>query len=243
MSLHTHAGHGAGDLPSRSTIQYASRRQRLNALILEKTRGVTVSEEDVEEALNSLLFETSCRFVMRDVSGHRRRNEVWYSDPFYSGPQGYKMRLQVYANGVDEVRGEYCSVFIQLLEGEFDSRLTWPCCGRADVILLDQFAGRPNNIGTINFTFAQPVGGLPVAASTRPTPPTAHSLSTRSGLPPKPLKVGGRRRRPNRSPQHNFKFNRAYSAGLERFVELRGGYSPYEINNYSWYEVSDVHII
>ncbi len=257
-------------------------KDKLNALILEKTKGVIVSEEDVEEALDSLLFETSCRFVMRDVSGHRRRNDVWYSDPFYTGPQGYKMRLEVYANGVDEVRGDYCSVFIQLLEGEFDSRLTWPCRGRANVILLDQSAGRPSNIRrTIDFTFAQPVGGLPVAAagpfsnrlqfvpqtatglpwpglgltsyptssfqppatfvtSARPPPPTAHSLSTRSGLPPKALKVGGQRHRQNRSPRHNF--SRAYSAGLAKFVGLGGTYSPYETNNCSWYEVSVVHI-
>ncbi len=129
--------------------------EKLNAMIQQKRRGKLPDEPQVELCLDSLLLEAECLFYMREVQWHRRNNEVWFSEPFYSGPQGYKMRLGVYANGDTEVRGSYESVFLQLLKGEFDDRLSWPFKGNVTVKLLDQSSTRfPQHIQTtIAFTF------------------------------------------------------------------------------------------
>ncbi len=76
----------------------------LNALIEERTLP---DQQQVHLSLDSLLLETKCLFYMREVGRRRRDNEVWLSKPFYSGPEGYKMCLGVYANGESGVRGRY----------------------------------------------------------------------------------------------------------------------------------------
>ncbi len=109
----------------------------LNALIEKKRRRTLPDERQVHLSLDSLLLATKPLFYMREVRRRRRNDEVWFSEPFYCGPEGYKMCLGVYANGESEVRGRYESVFLQLLKGEFDGKLRWPFTGTATVKLLN----------------------------------------------------------------------------------------------------------
>ena len=54
-----------------------------------------------------------CYVVMDNFSQHKKEDDdIWYSTPFYSGPQGYKMRLQVYANGHKDGAGTHASVYV-----------------------------------------------------------------------------------------------------------------------------------
>ncbi len=134
--------------------------EKLNALIDEKQRRALPDERQVRLSLNSLMLETKCLVQMQEVQRHRSNNEVWLSEPFYSGPEGYKMCLGVYANGQSEVRGSYESVFLQLLEGEFDGYIRWPFKGTATVKLLDQSSQSwlSRDIErSFSFTFYQPV--------------------------------------------------------------------------------------
>ena len=66
---------------------------------------------------------------MNNFGKHRADDNVWYSPPFYSGPQGYKMRLLVYANGRGAGEGTHVSVYVQIIQGQFDDILTWPYKG------------------------------------------------------------------------------------------------------------------
>ena len=66
---------------------------------------------------------------MDNFSRHKKHGDRWYSTPFYSGPQGYKMRLLVYANGHGGGAGTHVSVFVQIIQGEYDDTLTWPYTG------------------------------------------------------------------------------------------------------------------
>ena len=58
-----------------------------------------------------------CYVAMNNFGKHREDDDVWYSPPFYSGPQGYKMRLLVYANGRGAGEG---TVYVQIIQGQFD---------------------------------------------------------------------------------------------------------------------------
>ena len=50
----------------------------------------------------------------------------WVSTPFYTGPDGYKLKLKVHANGDGSGKGTHVSVFVHLMKGENDDGLTWP---------------------------------------------------------------------------------------------------------------------
>ena len=61
----------------------------------------------------------------------------------------YKLQLGVYANGYTETdRGKYLSVFVYLLEGEYDSLLTRPEKIETIVLLFDQ-RKRPEHIRSL----------------------------------------------------------------------------------------------
>ena len=66
---------------------------------------------------------------MNNFSQYKKDDDRWYSTPFYSGPQGYKMRLLVYANGLGSGIDTHVSVYVQIIQGEYDDTLTWPYTG------------------------------------------------------------------------------------------------------------------
>ena len=70
-----------------------------------------------------------CYVAMDNFSQYKKDDDRWNSTPFYSGPQGYKMRLRVYANGFGDGAGTHVSVYVQIIQGEYDDTLTWPYTG------------------------------------------------------------------------------------------------------------------
>ena len=63
---------------------------------------------------------------MHNFSEHKRVSDTWSSTPFYTGPDGYKLKLRVDANGDGSGKGTLVSVYIHLMKGENDHILTWP---------------------------------------------------------------------------------------------------------------------
>ena len=75
--------------------------------------------------------------TMQNFKEHKFKDDVWYSPPIYSGShaEGYKMRLEVYANGFGAGKGTHVSVYVCLMRGEFDDHLKWPFNGEVTVKL------------------------------------------------------------------------------------------------------------
>ena len=63
---------------------------------------------------------------MYNFSEHKRVSDRWYSTPFYTRPDGYKLQLKVHANGNASGKGTDLSVYVHLMKGEYDHMLTWP---------------------------------------------------------------------------------------------------------------------
>ena len=78
--------------------------------------------------------------------------DVWHSPPFYTHPQGYKMCLNVVANGVGGCEGTHVSVFASLMRGEFDDHLKWPFRGHVVIQLCNQLQDRYHRGDTIDFS-------------------------------------------------------------------------------------------
>ena len=75
---------------------------------------------------------------MTEYSKHKRAGGTWYSPPFYTGPGGYKMCLRVYANGKGDGAGTHVSVYVYLMRGEHDDKLTWPFRGDITIQVVNQ---------------------------------------------------------------------------------------------------------
>ena len=68
-----------------------------------------------------------------DFEKRKKSNVDWYSPPFYTHLGGYRMCLNVCANGDGKVKDTHVSVFVSLMRGEFDDLLKWPF--RGEVII------------------------------------------------------------------------------------------------------------
>ena len=90
--------------------------------------------------------------TMTNFEQHKADSDDWYSPPFYTHPQGYKMCLCVYANGCSDGKGTHVSVFAYLMRGEFDNHLKLPFRGHVTVSLLNWLEVNKHTTRTITFT-------------------------------------------------------------------------------------------
>ena len=79
---------------------------------------------------------------MREFEEKKRNRETWFSDPIYTHKQGYKLCLRVDANGYD---GASILVYLYLMKGENDDRLTWPFKETIEVSLMNQYDSSGSN--------------------------------------------------------------------------------------------------
>ena len=87
---------------------------------------------------------------MTEYSKHKG-NPRWYSPPFYTGPGGYKICLKVYADDKVDGTGTHVSVFVTLMRGEHDDKLTWPFRGNITIQLMNQNSDEDNVEYTVVF--------------------------------------------------------------------------------------------
>lgn len=86
---------------------------------------------------------------------HRTNNRCWYSTPFFSHPKGYKMCLRVDANGIASSHGTHVSLFVCLMQGDYDDELVWPFQGKIPVELLNQIHDSHHHTGIVKFDSPQ----------------------------------------------------------------------------------------
>ena len=86
-----------------------------------------------------------------DYSYKKRNNVTYRSEPFFTSPSGYKMELQVYTNGCVEGLGTHLSTFLHVLEGPFDSQLSWPLLGTFKLELLNQLEDNNHHVQSWKF--------------------------------------------------------------------------------------------
>lgn len=208
-------------------------QDELQRLIRLKESGAALDETQLKR-LGSLLLEPSCRFYMRGVKGYRRENKLWCSEPFYSGPQGYEMRLIIYANGEGEAQGKNLSVFVQVMDGDSVA----PFQGTVNVILINQ-RSNDNVKGKIEFATR---GALPVVP--RRAPVCSSGVYDYPGPEMvRARRVGGRRVAPPNPHRRPTEPARPRIEGIREFAKLCRSYdSPYEVGDMCIFEVSVVHV-
>ncbi|CAD5125988.1 DgyrCDS14169 [Dimorphilus gyrociliatus] len=61
-----------------------------------------------------------------------------HSSSFYTSPHGYKMSLRINLNGIDSSLNKCISLFIHIMQGEYDDYLSWPFRGTITLTLVGQ---------------------------------------------------------------------------------------------------------
>ena len=103
---------------------------------------------DLKLALNKIspkpIFIPPPAIVMNDFERRRKEDERWFSPAFYTHVGGYKMCLEIDANGWGDGKGTHVGVGVYMMKGEFDSCLKWPLRGEITVELVNQKEGGVN---------------------------------------------------------------------------------------------------
>ena len=111
-------------------------------------KDITQHEEEDDKkhlhlALKSMAIPTlsggeSFVFKMTNYSSKKKNKEIFFSDPFYSHLNGYKMRVKIHVNGTGSGEGTHISVSILFLKGPHDQSLQWPFLGEVTFTILNQ---------------------------------------------------------------------------------------------------------
>ena len=81
--------------------------------------------------------QSVCEFTLTEFSKRKQFNNRYYSPPFYTHPQGYKLCLTVYVNGNHSGKGTHVAIYATLMKGEHDQRLRWPLIGELIIEVLN----------------------------------------------------------------------------------------------------------
>ena len=87
------------------------------------------------------LFISPPEMIMDNFEELKSEEADWYSPPFYTHIGGYKMCLNIVANGWGSGKYTHVSMTVHMMKGEFDSHLQWPFKGEITVQLVNQKEG------------------------------------------------------------------------------------------------------
>ena len=95
--------------------------------------------KQVSDQVNSTLFTWRIQNFDQSLQAAKEGSkERLHSEPFYTSPQKYKMKIQLCPNGSGEAKNTHLSVFITIIKGEYDAILPWPFLPQVTFTLIDQ---------------------------------------------------------------------------------------------------------
>lgn len=109
--------------------------------------------EHLKEQLASskaLSYQESGIFVLRNPKHYK--TAPWCSPPFLSRPHGYKMGFKVL------FKAGSLQMFVYLIGGEYDDKLSWPFQGNISIMVLNQLQDQSSHDYRYQFTYR---GGTP----------------------------------------------------------------------------------
>ena len=150
---------GCEERPPRKDLKKHEEDAQLHFLIA--TEAVqTLKQKATEQtkeiaALKSTLSRGTSLFTFKMVNygHHKNKNKPFHSQPFNTFRKGYKMCVEVYANGISYAKDTYVSVFACLMKGDNDDSLTWPLYGMVTFELLNQLEDKNHHELTIEANF------------------------------------------------------------------------------------------
>ena len=117
-------------------------------LLLQKVSDLKIENEDLKRQLRATTGQVCTFFwriknwpnVLQDAKNHKC--EIIYSESFYTGYPGYKLRLVFKPNNTGGSHEFYVGVYLQVMKGEYDDLLEWPFPLKFNLSIVDQ---QPNS--------------------------------------------------------------------------------------------------
>ena len=115
---------------------------RLKQVELEctKRKESELQLSDKLKQVNSTLFTWKIQnFTQSWRAAKDGSEEQLHSQPFYNtSPLKYKVQIQIFPNGKGAGKNTHLSVYIMIMEGEYDAILPWPFLPQITFTLIDQ---------------------------------------------------------------------------------------------------------
>ena len=151
LRLQIHGIKGKID-PSKSAVSDKPIPMNFSPLIIKKSdheRRRLNSDESPGSSLNSLInrpTQQRAELVWRISSFSRKLRKIqsgahedpFISEPFTTGPYGYRVSVWIYLNGRGKGVSNSLSIYVRVMSGEFDPVLVWPIKPVYTFMLLDQ---------------------------------------------------------------------------------------------------------
>jgi TNF receptor-associated factor 4 len=87
----------------------------------------------------------------------RLQTKSWFSEPFYTHIDGYKMCVRVAPQGIGNGEGTHVSVHFYLMKGDNDDKLGWPFRGAVTIQLINQLRDGDHHVQTSDFNDRTPL--------------------------------------------------------------------------------------
>ena len=115
----------------------------MSKTVQQQARQITRLEEKLECLENAPFIWRIPNFASVMEAARKEEQVVVTGGPFYSARNGYKFEMELYPNGYytgdsEGARGEFMSIYIRVLVGEYDGVLRWPFRASVVFTLLDQ---------------------------------------------------------------------------------------------------------
>ena len=81
--------------------------------------------------------QSGAQFTISEYSKRKQFNNRYFSPPFTTSPQGYRLCLNVRANGTGSGKGSHLSIYAYIMKGQHDDHLQWPFTGTIIIELLN----------------------------------------------------------------------------------------------------------
>ena len=126
-------------LACKGVASLTDTRNRLRRYLFWKVRKVGTFTE-----LPLYLENIDRNFSSVMATAQRNEQRVIVSEPFYSFRNGYKFELELYPDGyhtndtLDQEKGNFMSIYLRVLVGEYDGLLLWPFRDSVMFTVLDQ---------------------------------------------------------------------------------------------------------
>ena len=137
----------------RKIEELITENQALRRLLSEKNKEITQLKGEQEDTrllvstLQSYAGVIPVQLSMTHFQEHKDAGSIWYSEPFYTHPRGYKMCLSVKPNA-----GSCISVWFHILRGDFDNILSWPFQGQLTLQLMNQLEDTNHHTDSVCLT-------------------------------------------------------------------------------------------
>ncbi len=125
------------DLHGHENDDKAHLRIAMTTVLTLKKQSTLLNTQLQCSSMKDQLGATSI-FKMPSFKEKKGNNIDFYSNPFYTHPRGYKMVINIDANGYDMHKGTHVSVWVYLMRGEYDDQLEFPFKGTIKFELLNQ---------------------------------------------------------------------------------------------------------